>query len=185
MLEKFMEVATILRRTNNYNTLHAILAGLGNASIHRLKNTRELLNGKKVMKQYQSLTRLMGSERSFAAYRLALENSEGRTIPYLGVHLQDILSTSDGNPSKRANDGMIHWRKFNLMYDAVMAIVRCQQYQMPLRENTTLAQMIVDLPVWDEEAQYQRSLQVEQRQSSAVSGSTGSRIIKQLLKTNT
>ncbi|PWN33248.1 ras GEF [Meira miltonrushii] len=185
MLEKFMEVATILRRTNNYNTLHAILAGLGNASIHRLKNTRELLNGKKVMKQYQSLTRLMGSERSFAAYRLALENSEGRTIPYLGVHLQDILSTSDGNPSKRASDGMIHWRKFNLMYDAVMAIVRCQQYQMSLRENTTLAQMIVDLPVWDEEAQYQRSLQVEQRQSSAVSGSTGSRIIKQLLKTNT
>lgn len=180
MLEKFMEVATILRKTNNYNTLHAILAGLGNASIHRLKHTRELLNGKPVMKQYQSLTRLMGSERSFAAYRLALENSESRTIPYLGVHLQDILSTSDGNPSKRSNDGMVHWRKFSLMYDAVMAIVRCQQYQMPLRENPVLSQMILDLPVMDEDALYQRSLQVEPRQSSNTAGSAGSRIIKQI-----
>lgn len=83
MLEKFMNVAAILRRDNNYNTLHSVLAGLGNASIHRLKHTRELLNGKPVIKTYQSLARLMGSDRSFAAYRLALENSENRTIPYL------------------------------------------------------------------------------------------------------
>jgi hypothetical protein len=83
MLEKFMSIAAILRHSNNYNTLHAVLAGLGNASVHRLKHTRELLNGKAVNKVYLSLARLMGSDRSFAAYRLALENSEGRTIPYL------------------------------------------------------------------------------------------------------
>ena len=78
-----MNIAAILRRDNNYNTLHSVLAGLGNASVHRLKHTRELLNGKPVIKIYQSLARLMGSDRSFAAYRLALENSESRTIPYL------------------------------------------------------------------------------------------------------
>lgn len=151
MLEKFIEIAGILRRINNYNTLHAVLAGLGNASIHRLRHTRELLNGKRVFKTYQSLTRLMGSDRSFAAYRLALDNSEGRTIPYLGVHLQDILSTSDGNPSKRASDGAIHWRKFSLMYDAVMAIVRCQEYQMPLQPNAGIAKLILDLPILGED----------------------------------
>lgn len=151
LLEKFMDIAGILRKTNNYNTLHAVLAGLGNASVHRLKNTRELLNGKPVIKTYQSLARLMGNDRSFAAYRLALENSEGRTIPYLGVHLQDILSMSDGNPSKRASDGMVHWKKFNLMDEAVMAIIKCQQYQEPLRENPSISRLIFDLPVMDDD----------------------------------
>ncbi|UZJ53564.1 hypothetical protein CBS101457_002884 [Exobasidium rhododendri] len=180
LLEKFMEIGGILRRTNNYNTLHAILAGLGNASIHRLKLTRELLNGKPVIKTYQSLARLMGSDRSFAAYRLALENSEGRTIPYLGVHLQDILSMSDGNPSKRTSDGMVHWRKFVLMDDAVMAIAKCQQYQEPLKENSSVSKLILDLPLMDEDMLYQRSLQAEARQSSgAASNSAGSRIMKQ------
>jgi hypothetical protein len=179
MLEKFMEIGGILRRTNNYNTLHAVLAGLGNASVHRLKATRETLNGKPVIKTFQSLARLMGSDRSFAAYRLALENSEGRTIPYLGVHLQDILSMSDGNPSKRSSDGMVHWRKFVLMDDAVMAIIRCQQYQEPIRENPHISRLIMDLPLMDEEVLYQRSLQLEARQSGATGTSAGSRIIKQ------
>lgn len=180
MLEKFMEVAGILRKINNYNTLHAVLAGLGQTSIHRLKLTRELLNGKPVIKTYQSLARLMGSDRSFAAYRMALENSQGRTIPYLGVHLQDILSMSDGNPSRRESDGMIHWRKFSLMDEIVMTIVRCQQYQEPVVENPLVSKLILNLPLLDEEELYMRSTQVEPRQNTTAGGtSAGSRIIKQ------
>lgn len=196
LLEKFMNIAVLLRHANNYNTLQAVLAGLGNAAVHRLKNTRELLNGKPVNKAYQSLARLMGSDRSFAAYRLALQNSEGQTIPYLGVHLQDILSISDGNPSKRASDAMIHWRKFTLMDDAVGAIVKCQEYDYPpaaassstsahtgkkTSSTPNVIRLVDGLPVWDEEALYSRSLQVEPRQGngpSAVGALANSRIIR-------
>lgn len=184
MLEKFIGVASILRRINNYNTLNIIIAALGNSAIHRLKQTFDLIKGKRVYKMYLSLSRLMCSDRSFAAYRLALENSdvEGRRIPYLGVHLQDILSTSDGNSSKRASDGMIHWRKFSLMYDAVAAIIQCQAYQMPLQPNPHVSRLILDSPILDEDTMYQRSLQVEPRapQLPAAAGSSGSRMIKQL-----
>lgn len=153
MLEKFIDIAGVLRRTNNYNSLNAVIAALGNSATHRLKQTFELIQGKRIHKTYLSLSRLMCSDRSFAAYRLALENSdpEARKIPYLGVHLQDILSTSDGNPSKRSTDGMIHWRKFSLMYDAVMAIVRCQEYQVSLSANPSVAKLIVDQPIMDED----------------------------------
>ena len=83
VLEKFMSIASILRKDNNYNTLQSVLAGLGNTSVHRLAQTHELVANKPVHKVYQSLTRLMKSDRSFAAYRLALENSGERTIPFL------------------------------------------------------------------------------------------------------
>ena len=151
ILEKFMNIAAILRRDNNYNTLQSVLAGLGNTSIHRLNQTHEAVNNKAVIKAYQSLTRLMKSDRSFAAYRLALENSTGRTIPFLGVHLQDILSISDGNPSKRESDGMVHWRKFSLMDEAVMAIVRCQQYGRAGPANPAVEKLIMDVSVMDED----------------------------------
>ncbi|CAO1630394.1 unnamed protein product [Sympodiomycopsis kandeliae] len=177
MLEKFMNIAAILRHDNNYNTLQAVLAGLGNAAVHRLKQTRELLAGKPVNKTYQSLARLMGSDRSFAAYRLALENSDGRTIPYLGVHLQDILSISDGNPSKRGSDDMIHWRKFSLMDEAVRAIVRCQDWNMKTKGQDSIGRLIMDLPVMDEDVLYNRSLQVEPRASQSNSSSAGSKIL--------
>ncbi|KAJ1021075.1 hypothetical protein NDA16_003861 [Ustilago loliicola] len=134
MLEKFMNIASILRHDNNYGSLNSVLGGLSKTAVHRLKHTRELLKGKSVNKAYQSLVRLMSNERSSAAYRLALENSDGPTIPYVGVHLQDILSISDGNPSKRG-DGMIHWRKFSLMDEAVMAVARCQQYDRYIKPN--------------------------------------------------
>lgn len=179
MLEKFMNIASILRHSNNYNTLQALLAGLNNASIHRLRSTREAMAGKTVSKVYQSLTRLMSSDRSFAAYRLALENSDGRTIPYLGVHLQDILSMSDGNPSKRASDDMVHWRKFSLMDEAVMAIVRCQREDSAGRANATVERLIMNVPVMDEDALYQRSLTVEPRQGTG-STTAGSKILKML-----
>ncbi|PWN44889.1 ras GEF [Ceraceosorus guamensis] len=185
MLEKFMRVASLLRNVNNYNTLHAVLAGLGNASIHRLKTTRDLLNGKPVIKSYQSLARLMGSDRSFAAYRMALDNSEGRTIPYLGVHLQDILSTSDGNPSKRASDGMIHWRKFKLMDEAVQAITRCQNHDPPAgRSNTMIEKLILDLPVLDDDVLYARSLAVEPRASAHAGPTLTSSKIKEFFHAN-
>ncbi|KDN39932.1 hypothetical protein K437DRAFT_194683 [Tilletiaria anomala UBC 951] len=166
MLEKFMSIASILRRDNNYNTLQSVLAGLGNTSVHRLNQTRELINTKPVMKTYQSLTRLMKSDRSFAAYRLALENSTGRTIPFLGVHLQDILSLSDGNPSKRESDGAVHWRKFSLMDEAVMAIVKCQQYGRSASPNSGIEQLIMDVPVMDEDTLWERSLAVEPRHAT-------------------
>uniref|UniRef100_V5ESI7 Uncharacterized protein n=2 Tax=Kalmanozyma brasiliensis (strain GHG001) TaxID=1365824 RepID=V5ESI7_KALBG len=178
MLEKFFNIASILRHNNNYGSLNSVLAGLSKTSVHRLRQTRELLKGKSVNKAYASLVRLMSNERSSAAYRLALENSDGPTIPYVGVHLQDIISISDGNPSKRA-DGMIHWRKFSLMDEAVMAVARCQQYDRDIRPNWPVERLVVDVPVWDDDGLYDRSLEVEPR-SKTGEGESGSKGMKGL-----
>ncbi|GAK66954.1 Ras GEF [Moesziomyces antarcticus] len=185
MLEKFFNIASILRHDNNYGSLNSVLGGLSKTAVHRLKHTRELLKGKAVNKAYQSLVRLMSNERSSAAYRLALENSDGPTIPYVGVHLQDILSISDGNPSKRAADGMIHWRKFSLMDEAVMAVARCQQYDRYIKPNAAVEKLIVDVPVMDDEALYERSLMVEPRASAGPVAASKIKDLKTFLSSQT
>lgn len=83
VLEKFMSIAVALRNHNNYNSLMAILAGINSASILRLKQTRQAVCTKKVFKQFQSLERLMSTDRSFSSYRMALKATGAPGIPYL------------------------------------------------------------------------------------------------------
>jgi hypothetical protein len=63
LLAKFMAIAVELRNNNNYNSLMAILAGINSASVLRLKQTRQSVSTKKIYKKFQSLERLMSSDR--------------------------------------------------------------------------------------------------------------------------
>lgn len=156
VLEKLIRVAIRLRLRNNYNTLYAVLAGLANTSIHRLRSTRAVVaENSELHKRYLSLVRLMKPDRAWSAYRLALANSSGTIIPYLGVHVHDLLSLADGNLSRRSVDGAVHWRKFTLMYDAITTLTRAQR-PAPLAMGeksvyTGLRPLVLDVPIMDEE----------------------------------
>ncbi|KND01618.1 uncharacterized protein SPPG_03416 [Spizellomyces punctatus DAOM BR117] len=85
VLGKFMKIAQILRNSNNYNTLMAVLAGVNSAAVLRLRQTRKLLQNRQSYRNYQALEKLMSSERSFAIYRQTLRRSDLPCIPYLWV----------------------------------------------------------------------------------------------------
>lgn len=165
MMEKIVRVAVRLRMCNNYNTLQAVLAGLSCGAVHRLRHTRALAQeNKELHKRYLSLVRLMRTERASAAYRMALENSSGRIIPFIGVHLHDILSTADGNVSRRPSDGAVHWRKFSLLHDAIGTLTRAQRAgasAAPLEPHHNLTRLILNVPILDEEDAWQTSLAIE------------------------
>lgn len=158
-VEKLIRVAVRLRILNNYNTLYAVLSGLASGPIHRLRHTRALVQeNRELHKRHLSLTRLMSPDRASAAYRLALENSSGRIIPFIGVHLHDILSTADGNPSRRSTDGAVHWRKFLLMNDAISTLTKAQMADSsPPIEHPRLTQLIVDVPILEEDVRFASS----------------------------
>lgn len=127
MLEKLMHVARKLREMNNYNSLGAFLAGISSAAVHRLAATRELLSPE-TGKDWMKLEILMSPTRSYAAYRLAWENSSGERIPFLPLPIRDLVAAAEGNKTYVGDEvnGRINWRKFEVMGETIVGIQRAQ-----------------------------------------------------------
>ncbi|KAI9265877.1 ras guanine nucleotide exchange factor domain-containing protein [Helicostylum pulchrum] len=164
LLQKFMSIAVHLRNLNNYNTLMAILAGINSASVLRLKQTRQAILTKKIYKQFQSLEKLMSTDKSFSSYRMALKASSSGTpgIPYLGIHTQDLVSLAEANKDFRA-DGSIHWEKFRLMGETIMATMKFKCPSYTIEPDAKLLALIADTYILSEDDQYKMSTAVEPR----------------------
>jgi hypothetical protein len=140
MLEKFYRVARELRKLNNYNSLAAVVSGINNSSIYRLQATKDLVP-EAAAKDFKRLEVLMSQQKSYAAYRLAWENTSGERIPYLPLHKRDLVSASEGNRtfigegSAKGKDAMqpdpdaeprINWKKFEIMGEVIVSVQRAQ-----------------------------------------------------------
>ncbi|KAG0237422.1 hypothetical protein BGW42_000998 [Actinomortierella wolfii] len=160
MMEKFISIAKILRKKGNYNTTMAIVGAMNTSSIHRLVQTREMLQNKEIWTTFKELEKLMSSERSFAEYRAALKATKPPCIPYLGVHLGDLLSISEGNKDFR-QDGSIHWQKFVLMSDVIMKVMEFQKVSYEIEPDPFISRIITDTHVLDDEELYTKSVDTE------------------------
>ncbi|KAF3211214.1 hypothetical protein TWF192_006344 [Orbilia oligospora] len=143
-LEKFMNIAWILRHMNNYNSLGAVIAGVNGLAIHRLTLTRSLVN-EAIHKNFMRLELLMGTHKSHFAYRLALENTTTEHIPFIALHRKDLVSADEGNRSFLGDGARINWRKFEIMGDILLTVTNSQS--MPhrdLRPNPMTNQLIFD-----------------------------------------
>eukprot|EP00002_Diphylleia_rotans_P020729 TRINITY_DN4023_c0_g1_i4.p1 TRINITY_DN4023_c0_g1~~TRINITY_DN4023_c0_g1_i4.p1 ORF type:complete len:1259 (+),score=339.80 TRINITY_DN4023_c0_g1_i4:62-3838(+) len=81
-LTRVIQVAEALRKLNNFNCVMAILSGLSQSSIHRLRVSFEELPSK-VEQTWKDLQELMSNQMSFKKYRQALSTARLPCIPYL------------------------------------------------------------------------------------------------------
>ncbi|KAF9397370.1 hypothetical protein BGX21_008930, partial [Mortierella sp. AD011] len=150
----------ILRDMGNFNTTMAIIGAMNTSSIHRLVQTREHLQGKEAWTTFKELEHLMSSERSFFEYRQALKVQKLPCIPYLGVHLGDLLSISEGNRDLR-QDGTIHWQKFCLLTDVISMVMQFQSEPYVIQPDPFISRVITDTHVLDDEELYTKSVGTE------------------------
>lgn len=133
-LEKFMKIAKKLRKSNNYSSLGAIIAGINGNAIHRLAQTRELVDPQ-IAKEYQKWDILMSTHKGYSAYRLAFENSPKERIPFLPVHRRDLVAAEEGNPTFLDEaKTQINWRKFEIIGGILSSVTRCHEF--PYRDLT-------------------------------------------------
>ena len=144
-LEKFMTIAVKLRRQNNYNSLGALIAGINGTPVHRLIQTRELIPIQN-QKDFMRLVILMGTQRSYFAYRLAWDNSFTERIPFLPLHRRDLVSAEEGNKTfVGENKSRINWKKFEVMGEVVLGIQRSQKEPHPQAQKfDDIERMILD-----------------------------------------
>lgn len=144
-LEKFMVIATKLRKLNNYNGLAAVLAGINGTAIHRLAQTRALV-APDVQKQFARLVLLMGTQKSHFAYRLAWENSPLPRIPFIPLHRRDLVSAEEGSRTFVGPNGdRINWKKFEILGEVLLPIMKSQGQPYPnLNKHEGSRELILD-----------------------------------------
>lgn len=182
MTEKMMRIGRKLRELNNYNGVGAIIAGIKSTAVSRLSLTKELIP-EKVGRDWARLEILMSHSRSFAAYRLAWENTSCERIPYLPLHLRDLATAEQGNPTFIGDekDGKINWKKFEIMGEVVVSMQRAQG--MPYRGlgkgEAMIKELILDVKLEkDDDALFERSVLLE----PMTAGSGTSEKFKQFFK---
>lgn len=143
MLEKFMRIALKLRQLNNYNGLAAIIAGINGSAVHRLAQTRALVPAE-CQKRFMRLELLMSTQKSHFAYRLAWENSSLPRIPFIPLHRRDLVSAEEGSRTFVGPTGdRINWKKFEVLAEVILPIMRSQGTPYPNLERHEIAQELI------------------------------------------
>ncbi|XP_016376834.1 RAS guanyl-releasing protein 2-like [Sinocyclocheilus rhinocerous] len=93
VISEFIKVAQRLLQLQNFNTLMAVVGGLSNSSIARLKDTQALI-GSETRKVFEGLVELVTSFGNYSRYRQSFSECSGFRFPILGVHLKDLIAVS-------------------------------------------------------------------------------------------
>jgi len=160
IVEKLINVAYQLRLMNNFHYVIAIISGLNNSSVHRLKWTNAKIS-KQSMKIRTELETLMSMEGSFKNYRAAMAKIKPPCIPYIGVCLTDLTFSEDGNPDKIGS--LINFAKFSLIHRVISSITQYQSPQYSYQLNAEIQSFIQRLPRLSDDELYKLSLQIEPR----------------------
>lgn len=94
---------------------------------------------------------LMGTQRSHFAYRLAWDNSFAERIPFVPLHLRDLVSAEEGNKTFFA-PGRINWKKFEIMGEVVIGIQQSQCTPYPyMTKNEGVMKMVMEVKIITDE----------------------------------
>jgi hypothetical protein len=93
---RFMELCLEM---HNFSTCFALLAGFESSVVLRLTDTMSRLPSK-VRKAKEEIAALLSPAAGFAAYKHKLESVRPPCIPYLGLHLRDLVAIEEGTVRK-------------------------------------------------------------------------------------
>eukprot|EP00736_Rhodelphis_marinus_P010257 Rmarinus@m.3459 len=157
---KCIQLASHLMQLGDFNAVKAVLAGLSNAAVHRLKHTKSDVP-KKFLQTYEELERVMDSDKSHKKYRALLKDAKPPCVPFLGVYLTDLTFIEEGNPDS-IND-MINFTKRRMIYNVIADIVEYKKHSYNLQEIPQVQAVFGRLPRLTDDEMYSLSLKIEPR----------------------
>ncbi|KAH9825268.1 hypothetical protein DFH28DRAFT_1077640 [Melampsora americana] len=163
VLLKLMKVAYELRDMDDFHSLMGVLAGIEAQPVYRLEATFEIVQQMDLQsyRRYLSLKRLMSSQRSFSAYRLARQTASAQCVPYLGTYLQDITAVNEVKDDMR--DGKVNWTKFGQIAKACSNVIECGKLAPEIEVEERIEGLIMRSPILSEDSQYALSYKWKHR----------------------
>jgi hypothetical protein len=171
LMGHWLEVCAALQQLQNFHSLSAIVSGLGNAAVIRLRHSREAM-AKKHLRLLQETGELCSMVGSFKHLREAVLKGDPPKIPYLGVYLSDLTFIEDGNPNtvtkKRPGAAeeseYIFMAKRQLFHKMVATIQTWQLVPYNLVPLEPVQQLVAHLSLFDDKQMYAESLLREPRE---------------------
>uniref|UniRef100_A0A8C7YEM1 RAS guanyl releasing protein 2 n=1 Tax=Oryzias sinensis TaxID=183150 RepID=A0A8C7YEM1_9TELE len=168
VISHFIRVAQKLLQLQNFNTLMAVVGGLSNSSISRLKETQAHISAE-TNKVFNSLTELVTSCGNYSHYRKRFSECSGFRFPILGVHLKDLIAVhvalSDWADKDKTR---VNLTKAQQLYTILQELALIQNTPPNIDANTDLLNLLtVSLDQYHtEEEIYQMSLLREPRKTA-------------------
>jgi hypothetical protein len=167
-IDRFIGVMEELRLLHNFNGAMAVMAGLNNAAILRLKEDWALVAPER-RAQFEALEQLLDPARNFKRYReevARVSRDAGKPLlPYVSVHLRDILFIELGN--SREDKSVINYEKTLLFGNALSKLCYFQRHPYSIVRNAELHRYLSALEFLNEEQLHARSLQCRPMLSDA------------------
>ncbi|KAG7314116.1 hypothetical protein KOW79_022612 [Hemibagrus wyckioides] len=167
VITHFVHVAQKLLQLQNFNTLMAVVGGLSNSSISRLKDTQNHISND-TNKIFNTLLDLVTSCGNYSQYRRRFSECSGFRFPILGVHLKDLIAVHVALPDW-ANDEKtrVNLTKTQQLYSILHELALVQTMPPNIDANPDLLNLLtVSLDQYHTEDEiYQLSLQREPRSS--------------------
>lgn len=123
LIKYFLKVAKLCKDFKNYNSMYAIISGLANSSVSRLKGTWERVP-QKSDKLFNDLQDLMDPSRNMSKYRNLFtgEKCYPPLIPWFPIVKKDITFLHLGNDTKI--EGLINFEKLRMISREVRKICK-------------------------------------------------------------
>lgn len=165
VISHFIRVAQKLLQLQNFNTLMAVVGGLSNSSISRLKDTQTHISAE-TNKVFNNLIELVTSCGNYSQYRKRFSECSGFRFPILGVHLKDLIAVHVALPDWADKEKTrVNLAKTQQLYAILQELALIQATPPNIDANTDLLNLLtVSLDQYHtEEEIYQMSLQREPR----------------------
>ncbi|XP_051537594.1 RAS guanyl-releasing protein 2-like isoform X3 [Myxocyprinus asiaticus] len=165
VISEFIKVAQMLLQLQNFNTLMAVVGGLSNSSIARLKDTQALI-GSETRKVFDGLVELVTSSGNYSRYRQRFSECSGFRFPILGVHLKDLIAVHVALPDwVDPEKSRVNLTKTHQLYAILEELALIQSTPPSIEANSDLLNLLlVSLDQYHSEDEiYKLSLQREPR----------------------
>lgn len=123
IIKQFIKIARHCKECKNFNSVFAIISGLGHASVSRLRMSWEKLPSK-YQKLFNDLQDLMDPSRNMSKYRqlVVMEMAQKRSlIPFYPVVKKDLTFIHLGNDTRI--DGLINFEKLRMISKEVRSLM--------------------------------------------------------------
>ncbi|KAL6050446.1 hypothetical protein QOT17_019828 [Balamuthia mandrillaris] len=157
LVKKFISVADKCRALSNYNSMMAILAGLNNFSVQRLKKCWMI--SARYKETFERLERIMAPQQNFKYYRKEVAKKNPPLIPYLVMYLRDLTFVYDGNPDYLDDEKtLVNFMKMELVEDQLGVLMELQRTPYELGEVTEVTAHLLNVKYLEDDDLHKASL---------------------------